>query len=215
MTADTSALVPFTGFYSMNAAPGAFLSIDSVERRTRPSDSTSSPQEKTDISISVSMDGKSCTTYAFRDDASFDGAKLNIPGKLSIAFSRQYKGGRLTSFSGSVDGVNVAGETYFNPVPLAAFAGDYHDVQTKERVLSIAEDLAILFDFGVFLSTPGRLREVQSYDYLPAMFVLRFSDEPHSPPNKFTLMLGTAGERGLACSIQGGGTPRLAVSILS
>jgi hypothetical protein len=214
MTADISALVPFTGFYSMNVAQGAFLSIDSVEQRTRSSDPTSSPQEKTDISISVSMDGKSATTYAFRDGASFDGATLNIPGQLRIVFSRQYEGGRLASFSGMVDGVNVTGETYFNPVPLLAFAGDYYDVQTSERVLSIANDLALLFDFGIFLSTPGQLREVQNYDYLPAMFVLEFSDERHAPPNTFTLMLGTAGKRGLACSIQGGGTPRLAVSIL-
>jgi hypothetical protein len=214
MPADISALAPFTGFYTMNVAPGAFLSIDSVEQRTRRSDPTSSPLEKTDISISVSMDGKSCTTYAVGDGASFDGATLSIPGQLRIAFSRQYERGRLASFMGTVGGVDVTGETYFNPVPLSAFAGDYYDVQTTERVLSIADDLAILFDFGIFLGTPEQLREVQNYDYLPAMFVLEFSDERHAPPNTFTLMLGTAGKRGLACSIQGGGTPRLAVSIL-
>jgi hypothetical protein len=46
------------------------------------------------------------------------------------------------------------------------------------------------------------------------MFVLTFKGDPDLRPNAFTLMLGTAGKNGLACSIQGGGTPRLAVSIL-
>ena len=57
---DVSKLVAFTGYYSMNVAPGAFLSIDTVEAR-----SISPIQETTIISINVSMDGKSATTYLF------------------------------------------------------------------------------------------------------------------------------------------------------
>jgi hypothetical protein len=205
---DVSKLVPFTGYYSMNVAPGAFLSIDTLEER-----SISPVQETTTISINVSMDGKSATTYLFGDGATFDGVRLNIPGKLTLVFTRKYRNGHLVTFSGEIGGVNVKGQTYYNQVPLSAFIGDYYDVQTSKIALSIKSETEILFDYSIF-STPGKLLLVNSYKYVPAMFVLTFSGESSSEPATFTLMLGTASKSGLACSIQGGGTPRFAVSIL-
>jgi hypothetical protein len=83
---DVGKLAAFTGYYSMNAAPGAFLSIDTTEQR-----STSPILPTTAIAINVSMNGKSATTYPFGDGATFDGAKLNIPGKLTLDFTREYK----------------------------------------------------------------------------------------------------------------------------
>ncbi len=213
---DIGKLVLFTGYYSMDGVPGAFLSIDTVERRSMvPGGATPSLMTETiSISINVSMDGKSCTTYSFSEGATFDGVTLSIPGRLTLDFVRRYSGGRLASFSGRIGSVNVAGVTYYNQVPLRAFVGDYYDVQTARKVLSITPDLVLLFDFEMFMNSSGALREVHSYDYTPAMFVLKFSDARSMPPNAFTLMLGTAAKNGLACSIQGGGTPRLAVSIL-
>lgn len=46
-----------------------------------------------------------------------------------------------------------------------------------------------------------------SYNYVPAMFVLTFDNITHSVPAKFMLMLGTASQYGLACSVQDGDTP--------
>ena len=212
---DVSNLVPFTGYYSMNVAPGAFLSIDTIEERSiAPGQPTLPVKETTAISINVSMDGRSATPYSFSDGATFDGVTMNIPGQLRLDFARHYRDGRLASFTGTIGSVTVNGETYFNQVPLSAFVGEYYDVQTSSKVLSIRRDSAILFDFSMFSGTPGALRHVSSYKYAPAMFVLTFGAEPDAEPNAFTLMLGTAGKRGLACSIQGGGAPRLAVSIL-
>jgi hypothetical protein len=205
---DVGKLVPFTGYYSMNVAPGAFLSIDTIEER-----SISPIQKTTAISINVSMDGKSATTYLFGDGATFDGVTLTIPGKLTLKFTREYNDGYLVSFSGTIGGVKVNGETYFNQVPLSAFIGDYYDVRTSKIALSIRSDSEILFDYSIF-STPGQLQQVNSYKYVPAMFVLTFSGRSSSEPASFTLMLGTASQRGLACSIQGGGTPIFAFSIL-
>jgi len=211
---DVSKLVPFTGYYSMNLAPGAFLSIDTVEERSMSPIQPISPiQKTTNISINVSMDGKSATTYVFGGGATFDGATLNIPGKLTLDFTREYSDGHLVTFSGTIGGVNVNGETYYNPVPLSAFIGDYYDMETSKLALSIRSDAEILFDFSIF-SAPGKLEQVYSYSYVPAMFVLTFSGRSSSEPKSFTLMLGTASKSGLACSIQGGGTPRFAVSIL-
>ena len=211
---DVDKLVAFTGYYSLNVAPGAFLSIDTIEER-----STSPIQETTIVSINVSMDGKSATTYLFGGGATFDGVTLTIPGKLVLKFTREYSAGHLVTFSGTIGGVNVNGETYYNPVPLSAFIGDYYDAQTSKLALSIKSDSEVLFDFSIF-STPGALQPVSSFNYIPAMFVLTFSGGPGSSagfspaPASFTLMLGTASKNGLACSIQGGGTPRFAVSIL-
>lgn len=122
--------------------------------------------------------------------------------------------GRLVSFTGTIGSTDVNGETYFNQVPLSAFVGDYYDVQTSRQVLSIRDNLTLLFDFSIFSPVPEEPRQVYSYSYVPARFVLTFSGEPGSQPGKFTLMLGTAGKNGLACSIQCGATARLAVSIL-
>ncbi len=207
MVTDIRKLLPFTGYYSMNVAPGAFLSIDTVEERSTSGDTTT-------ISINVSMDGRSCTAYSFSDGASFDGSRLDIPGRLSLDFTRHYRDGRLAAFEGTIGSVSVAGDTYFNQVPLSAFAGDYFDVATSRKALSIADNLEIFFDFALFTNAPGDLRKVDGYSYLPAMFVLTFAGATTPQPGAFTLMLGTAGNKGLACSIQGGGIPKLAVSIL-
>jgi hypothetical protein len=205
---DVGKLTAFTGYYSMNVAPGAFLSIDTTEQR-----STSPILPTTAIAINVSMNGKSATTYAFGDGATFDGVKLNIPGKLTLDFTREYKNGHLVTFSGTIGSANVKGETYYNPVPLSAFIGDYYDVETSKLALSIKSESEILFDYSIY-SSPGELQLVTSYHYVPAMFVLTFSGKSSAQPKSFTLMLGTASKSGLACSIQGGGTPRFAVSIL-
>jgi hypothetical protein len=212
---DVSKLVPFTGYYSLNVAPAAFLSIDTIEERSASPGQPPSPiQAATNISINVSMDGSSVTTYPFSDGATFDGITLNIPGQLTLNFSREYSDGHLVSFTGTIKGVDVRGETYFNQVPLSAFVGEYYDAQTSRLALSIKDNLELLFDFSMSSGAPEELKQVHSYGYMPAMFVLTFGSEPGSEPRRFTLMLGTVGKNGLACSIQGGATPRLAVSIL-
>jgi hypothetical protein len=206
---DVSKLVPFTGYYAMNVAPGAFLSIDTTEER-----SISPVQKTTKISINVSMDGKSAVTHAFGDGATFDGVTLNIPGKLRLDFTREYRDGHLAAFSGTIGGVKANGETYFNQVPLSAFVGDYYDLKTSKKALSIKSETEILFDFSVFSTASGELQPVNGYSYVPAMFVLTFKGRSGSEPASFTVMLGTASQMGLACSIQANNTARLAVSIL-
>ena len=208
---DIEKLAQFTGYYSMDVAPGAFLSIDTVET-VASTGATSTPA----ITVNVSMDGKSSASYAFDGKAQFDGENLTIPdGNITLKFSRGYANGELASFQGTIGdkAIKATGSTYYNPVPLSAFIGDYYDVITRNKVLSIKGATSILFDFSIFSGSSGTLQAVDSYSYTPAMFVLTFSGSGPSP-TKFVLMLGTAAASGLACSIQGSGIPHFAVSIL-
>lgn len=207
---DVSELVPFTGYYSMNAnnaASGAFLSIDTTEENSM----AAGIPKITTIAINVSMDGKSVETYPFAGPATFDGRTLSIPGKLTLDFTREYKDGHLAIFSGTIGGTDVNGETYFNPVALSAFIGDYYyydKSRNKKHPLSVRSGNEIWFDFSVFSkNASGDLQLVNSYSYVPAMFVLRFSGRSGSDPQSFMLMLGTAGSFGLACSIQDADSP--------
>jgi len=215
MPNDVSKLVPFTGYYSMNVAPGAFLSIDTTEIHS------SGTSDTTNIDINVSMDGKHVVTYHFKpliDGATFDGRTLHIPGgpaeqhKLHLDFAREYNDGHLVAFSGTIGSVNVNGESYYNPVPLSAFIGDYYYVDPKTgattKVVSLTSEGKILFDFSVLSKPSGQLQPVDSYSYVPAMFVVSFAGISGSGPSSFMLMMGTASNYGLACSIQDNDKPQ-------
>jgi hypothetical protein len=200
---DCSKLVPFTGYYPMDIQAGAFLSIDTTENRSM---SPVSPLNYSSVEISVSMDGKTSKTYHFDFQTQFDGSKLIIPGVLELTFTREYDNGILTKFSGTIGGTAVTGSTRFNPVPLDSFIGEYFEVVSGQpkNVLTINSDTDIQFDFGT-----GTLSPVTSYSYNPAMYVLTFTGEDSTA---YTLMLGTTGAMGLACSIQHDSTAVIAVS---
>jgi hypothetical protein len=196
-------LVPFTGYYSMDVAPGAFLSIDT---NWHYSSSPLFPLNYDSVEISVSLDGKTSQIHPFDFNTSFDGKTLSIPGVLSLVFTRGYQDGVLTTFSGTIGNVPVTGSTRFNPVPLSAFAGTYIEVDplNLKTVLSVTPESQIKFDFGT------GLQEVGCFTYNPAMYVLMFTG---TDQNNHVLMLGTAGHSGLACSIQVGSTASFAVTI--
>src|SRR5215210_6825562 len=83
-SSDASALIPFTGYYAINKAAGAFFSIDTTEvyinfpLTKRITIRYSYPI----ITVNVSLDGKISTYYPFGGSASFDGRTLIIPGVL-------------------------------------------------------------------------------------------------------------------------------------
>ena len=206
----TGKLELFTGYYAMNSAPGAFLSIDTTETYVVPA----IQQKTTTITINVSLNGQSCATYAFDNGATFDGTTLNIPGVLALSFTRAFANGNLASFAGTIGTTTVTGSTYFNPVPLSAFAGDYYDTATQNLVLSVKKEAGFSFDYTIFSGSGGQLQQVNKFTYVPGMYVLEFADG--AQPIPFILMLGTNGAHGLACSIQlAGYAPHFAVSILT
>lgn len=205
-------LASFSGYYSLDIAPGAFLSIDTTETPLATSQ-ISPPPLIPSVVVSVSLDGKSSAAYPFTGDATFDGVTLTIPeGKIMIKLTRNYDNGKLVSFSGNVNGTIVTGFTYYNPVPLSSFSGEYTNVSTNKTAISITSDRRIYFDFSVFSGGPGTLTPVTDYIYVPGMFVVTFAGRDQDPTN-FTLMFGTDGKSGLACSIQRGTKALFAVTI--
>ncbi|GHN01969.1 hypothetical protein WSM22_34580 [Cytophagales bacterium WSM2-2] len=210
---DTSSLVLFTGYYSMNTAPHAFLSIDTTELYV-----TYVLSQKITISIhipaitvNVSMDGITSTPHTFDSSCSFDGRNLVIPNVLQLVLTRVYNSGQLVTFSGTITdkgkSTAVSGSTYFNPVELPVFVGDYKEakqgVKNPKTILKVAKG-SLKFDFGT------GLENISIFTYTPAMYVVLFE---HPAGTLYTLMLGTDSEHGLACFITDGKTNDFAVTI--
>jgi hypothetical protein len=201
---DASALIPFTGYYSINKAAGAFFSIDTAEvyinfpLTKRIMIRYSYPI----ITINVSLDGKTFTSYPFDSGASFDGKTLKITGVLQVSLVRGYQGGQLVTLSGTISGNTVSGSTYFNPVELPVFVGTYKEIVTKQPKLTVANS-SLMFDFG------AGLQNIRAFTYNPAMYVVQFENAGVT----YTLMLGTAAKQGLACFITNGTSNDFAVTI--
>ncbi len=201
---DASALIAFNGYYGINKAAGAFFSIDTSEvyinypLTKRITIRYSYPI----ITINVSLDGKTSTSYPFGGSASFDGRTLIIPGVLQVSLTRGYQGGQLVALSGTIRGNAVSGSTYFNPVELPVFMGTYKEIVTKQPKLTVANS-SLMFDFG------GGLQNIPAFTYNPAMYVVQFENAGVT----YTLMLGTAAKQGLACFITNGKSNDFAVTI--
>jgi len=206
---DIDSIVPFTGYYSMDAAKGAFLSIDTTEAYYRFTQKITFSTAT--VAVTVSMNGTTSTTYPLDKSTTFDGKTLTIPNVLSITLTRQYHDGALVTFTGMVNKVNVTGSTQFNPIKLSTFNGNYTAVSSGKEVLSVNDSPTNAFDSSIAFDFGSGLQDVRFYTFTPLMFVLMFS-APVSG-DKYVLMLGTAGSMGLACFIQQGSTGGYAFTI--
>ena len=214
---DCSKLLLFTGYYPLNVQSsvkkGAFISIDTTIHRSM---SKFMPLNYATVKISISLDGQHSTSYGYDFQCSFENNTLIIPDVLELKFTRTYDEGVLVNVSGVITNSNtpISGSTRFNPVQLETFVGDYYDITTnggqqqKTKVLSVKSETEIMFDYG---SGTGKLSPVDKYTYNPAMYVMLFTG---ANGTKYTLMMGTAGEMGLACSIQQDNKAQIAISCL-
>lgn len=191
--ASGAALMPFAGYYSMSVGQGAFLVITALE--TYATDGYS-----LNVEVSISMNGEPPARYK---EFEFDGVELSIPGTLSLEFTRTYDQGRLVVFTGQINGEEVSGSTYFNPVPLSAFLGSYKTVPTSARpaepalaILNGSGGPTLAFNPGIF--GDGDFQPVGEFMYDPSMYVLVF----YLLDGSRYVMLGTG--QGLVCGIQSG-----------
>lgn len=198
---EAEALMAFNGYYGLSGSNG-FVSIDTTQYFINwPFHRMTIQYDFPIITINVSLDGVSSTQYKFDGNSSFDGTTLKS-GDLTLTLTRDYFEGNLVSLSGTVGTASVSGSTYFNPVFLPVFAGNYKEITSRQTILKV-EDVAIAFGDGTEMQT------IPVFSYNPAMYVINFN----LTGKAYTLMLGTAGNQGLACFITSGQSNDFAVTI--
>ncbi|WKW47123.1 hypothetical protein P3875_03430 [Myroides sp. JBRI-B21084] len=188
-------LISYNGYYSLDTVPGAFFSIDTKEICLNKQITQKSKKIKLSIvTISFSLDGKTSQEYKINNHVSFQNNVLTIQNVLQITFAREFENGKLTTIYGEINGSKITGYTYFNPVDLSVFCGNYINTKNNRIDLSITHKNNFI---DVMYRVNDSLVSIPLYTYNTAMYVLQF----HNLDITYTLMLGTAAKNGLACSV--------------
>lgn len=176
------ALIPFTGFYTLDAQTGAFVLVDTNYVYQYLAQPTTSMGVLTyAATVTVSMDGANSTVYLVGENCSFDGATLTLPDLGSLTFTQNVSGGNLASVNGMIGGVPVSGSTPFNAIQPAVFAATYYDqigstTSGGVTTYNYTPRLKINQDGSVYFAAEnnGEWTQVLTYAYNFAMFVIEF-----------------------------------------
>ncbi|VXB59412.1 conserved hypothetical protein [Flavobacterium sp. 9AF] len=196
---DTPKLIPFNGYYNLDCAPGAFFAID-TNMIVRPT--TTNPEY--DLSLLLSLDGKTSTRYAFT--GKFDGTSLTQKWSnglsINLIFARNNNsGGPTVSCSGNITlpektPISVKGTTYNNPIPVALFTGEYYENNNENitKVMQIDVNNQLHYDNG---TNNGTLLPIPTYIYNLNMYYFSFFQQDGT---QVKLIMGTASAKGFACN---------------
>jgi hypothetical protein len=125
MDSSAQALVPFTGYYALDAA-GAFVIVDTTLAWQGSQDR--SPPTSYSAKITISPDGKTSQTYDLGQNCTFDSGQLKIAdpagGMVADLTFTQAQG--VCSMQGTINGNAAAGTTPFAPIQLATWNGTYY-----------------------------------------------------------------------------------------
>lgn len=173
------ALIPFTGYYTLDPATGSFVMVDTHSVWMA---GTGSADPTIDYfgTITLSSDGQTSAQYEVGKDCSFEGNTLTIPGPdgsliAELSFAEAVGG---CSMQGTVEGEPVQGSTPFGPVYLTTWAGTYYrQGEPIEPITPIVYPyfpaLRIDSEGNVqFAPDEGALQPVDSYWYDYGMFVV-------------------------------------------
>eukprot|EP01084_Bolivina_argentea_P069289 126105_1 len=187
------ALMAFNGYYQMNTAEGAFLTIDTNLY-------VSGAVRIYTIDIIISLDGQTSQSYPF--NGTFNDNKLILEGLfLSLDLDFEHK-----SFSGTIaaggHGVtySVTGSTYNNPIPCHVYIGEYYQIKDDKqiKVMQISDDYQLEYDYD---SNDGILKSVPTYVYNLNMYFFSFERKiSETETNEYRLIMGTAAASGFACN---------------
>jgi hypothetical protein len=194
------ALIPFTGFYTLDAATGSFVMVDTNSVWL-------DGEVEYDAKITISSDGQTSETYPLGPNCKYSDGSLVITDSegstiADLALSEQ---AGVCSIQGTIGGTDVAGSTPFGPIPLSIWSGTYYrqgkptsDISPVQYPFEAA--LQIEADGTVqFAVEGGTLQPVPSYWYDYGMFVVIFKLEQAASgadtPQKtlsYTFEMGTA-----------------------
>jgi hypothetical protein len=174
MDSSAQALVPFTGYYTFDAASGAFVMVDTNLIWN------GAPQvsQTYDAKITISTDGITSQLYELGNNCTFENGRLTITGPdgSTIADLAFTKAQGVCSMQGTINGKQVAGTTPFGPIDLAMWNGTYYrqsqspgpNGYTFSPALKIDADGTV--QFAAAEGDPLQMVETYSYDF--SMFVV-------------------------------------------
>lgn len=182
------ALIPFTGFYTLDASIGSFFMVDTNMSCTIPNPGAA-PVCTYNATITISSDGQTSEQFLWASNWIFDDTNLVIPDAAggTIANLNFSNTSGAISVSGTIYGNEVSGSTPFGPVQLSLWNGTYyaqgsayqiHDqlVYPYIAALQVNPDGTVLFG-----SDGNELQPVQSYWYDYGMFVIGLQIDPTKP----------------------------------
>lgn len=182
------ALIPFTGYYTLDASVGSFVMIDTHMVCTVPGPNMP-PVNNYVAQITICSDGKTSAQYSLGTNCTFDGTNLVVTdasGALIANLILSSTSGD-SSLSGTIDGRSVAGSTPFGPVRLSLWNGTYY-----AQGPAILQSAPVMYPYmaalqvdpdGTVLYAPdgGSLQPVQEYWYDFGMFVIGLMIDPAKP----------------------------------
>ena len=181
------ALVPYTGYYTIDGGSGAFVMVDPY--MTVASAPGKAPVNTYLAKITVSTDGLNSTVYQVGIDCSFDGKTLLIPDGVGVPIANLSfdNSASPTKLSGKLGTTPVAGSSPFGTVLLSQWSGTYYAQGPRFMVrdqmvypylpaLQVNPDGTILYAAG---GAPLTLVTNYWYDY--GMFVIGLEIDPKKP----------------------------------
>ncbi len=177
-TSQAQALIPYTGFYVVDATTNAFVMVDTHEVWTA---SPTGGQSQYFGTITLCPDGVTSNKFEIGGGASFDGTTLTVSdgqggAAATLSFSSTSSG---VSLSGTLYGAQVKGTTPFGPVLLPLWTGTYYGQGAVEHhggllhypytpALQVNPDGSMLYT----ATQGGEMKPVSSYWYDYGMFVI-------------------------------------------
>ncbi len=203
---ETPAILPYNGYYSLNTAPGAFLTIDTnilviggIKIYL--------------VYLVVSTNGKESYTAEISGELENNTLKHKVGDMIiEIEFTRINKINEPTvECKGTIttgDVIeNIIGYTYNNPIENSLYEGTYyHNISpegeppTYKEVLKIGENNSIKYDYAL---NDGNLKDVDIYVYNMNMYyftLFALTKNKKTPIAIETLIMGTAADKGFACN---------------
>lgn len=205
-------IADFSGYWPIESAKahGAFVAIQGENLNFAPGTpetiAGSSPGQFYNALITVSLDGKTVSSYYFdvAKGMTFDGRTLRMPRQgITLAFTREYnpETRSLYRMTGTIRGQDVSGSSLFNNTPVGAFAATLTDV-TRTHVMTVTADGVVVLDGQV----------IANYDYVPLMYILAgpLPGTTLTPQPVIEISFGHAGAQGIAAIVTTGlGTPAM------
>ncbi len=204
-------LISFNGYYALNNT-GSFLTIDTNLL-------VKNGEVTPHVALIYSPDGINSNVYhltgphrAFKT-ITWTGTTLTAQADVNsdvpnftIEFTREDNSQQITSsFQGKVTQgvsgaiVNINGETYNNPIPMAMYAGTYYEDKGKgDEILKIGTENTLQYNYTNLGGSNGNLQDVDLFIYNLNMYVFSFSSLDGL--FNYSIIMGTSAEGGMVCN---------------